>query len=311
MNKFYRLNLGLLCILAVVRYAYPRVMDRADAQPVTAGQEPMAYLVEVPETNGQADEGLPEEEVGQGQDETVAQAEEAGIAESSPVDETSPLDEPEVAPVPTLTSRTMLFSMADTTVFSDKKHRVYSVPGSYLENFPDVQDVQYPAARKWGIQPMANRTELARHKKDLVYIGANPYIHLDERMSNSVPYLVPRAADLLIHLGRAFADSLYAKRIPLHKFVVSSVLRTEADVARLSRGNVNATERSCHMFGTTIDINYNRYYTVSSPDGPARREVRNDSLKMVLSEVLRDARREGRCYVRYERLQPCFHITVR
>jgi len=106
-------------------------------------------------------------------------------------------------------------------------------------------------------------------------------------------------------------DSLYSKRIPLHKFLVSSVLRTESDVANLSRNNVNATQRSCHMFGTTFDISYNLYYTVSNPDGPRRREVRNDSLKMVLSEVLRDARREGRCYVRYEVKQPCFHITVR
>ncbi len=158
---------------------------------------------------------------------------------------------------------------------------------------------------------MSNRGEFEKNKDKLVYIGSNPYIHLDERMVSSIPYLVPRASELLEHLGKAFMDSLYSKRIPLHKFVVSSVLRTEADVRNLAVGNVNATERSCHMFGTTFDISYNHYYTVSHPDQPERRAVRDDSLKMVLSEVLRDARIEGRCYVRYEVKQPCFHITVR
>ena len=56
---------------------------------------------------------------------------------------------------------------------------------------------------------------------------------------------------------------------------------------------------------------YNRYKTVENPDGPPRREVRNDTLKWVLSEVLRDMRESGRCYIKYEVKQGCFHMTVR
>jgi hypothetical protein len=41
------------------------------------------------------------------------------------------------------------------------------------------------------------------------------------------------------------------------------------------------------------------------------REVRNDTLKFVLSEVLRDLREQGRCYIKYEVKQGCFHMTVR
>ena len=37
----------------------------------------------------------------------------------------------------------------------------------------------------------------------------------------------------------------------------------------------------------------------------------NDTLKWVLSEVLRDMREEGRCYIKYEVKQGCFHMTVR
>ena len=75
--------------------------------------------------------------------------------------------------------------------------------------------------------------------------------------------------------------------------------------------NHNASENSCHLHGTTFDIGYNRYKTVYDPDGPERRAVRDDTLKWVLSEVLRDMREEGRCYVKYEIKQGCFHVTVR
>ena len=50
--------------------------------------------------------------------------------------------------------------------------------------------------------------------------------------------------------------------------------------------------------------------TVYDPDGPARRSVRNDTLKWVLSEVLNDMRTNGRCLIKYEVHQGCFHITV-
>ena len=182
---------------------------------------------------------------------------------------------------------------------------------SYHDCFPDLQEVQYPAALRHGVPPVRNRDEAEHRKKDLLYVGFNPYYRMDPAMSRSIPYLVPRASALLEHIGRRFLDSLAVKQIPLHTIIVTSVLRTEEDVARLRRINGNASEQSCHRFGTTFDISYNRYHTVSPPNEPERRAVRNDTLKFILSEVLRDARDEGRCYVKYEVKQGCFHITVR
>ncbi len=189
-------------------------------------------------------------------------------------------------------------------------HPIRSVP-SYNAAFPDVQDVQIIAARKWGVKPVKNRRQAEERKSELVYVGANPYYDIDPAMRSSIPYLVPRASDLLHDIGRNFLDSLYVKGVPLHKLIISSVLRTEDDVARLLRQNGNASEQSCHRFGTTFDICYNRYTTVSPPGGPQRRAVQNDTLKWVLSEVLRDIRQEGRCYIKHEVKQGCFHITVR
>ena len=190
-----------------------------------------------------------------------------------------------------------------------KPHRILSVP-SYKEAFPDTNAVQLVPARQWGVTPVKNRADAEARKKELVYIGSSPYYHIDP-LRQSIPYLVPRAAILLQDIGQIFFDSLYVKGVPLHRFIVTSVLRTEEDVSRLRRFNGNATENSCHLYGTTFDICYNRYETVEDPNGPPRWQVRNDTLKFVLSEVLRDMREQGRCYIKYEVKQGCFHMTVR
>lgn len=189
------------------------------------------------------------------------------------------------------------------------KNRINSVPG-FSKTFPDNNDVQLLAAKQHGVSPVEDRTDAEKRKKELVFVGASPYFYVD-RLRNSIPYLVPRAANLLNDIGRAYYDSLQIKGIPLHQVIVTSVLRSRDDIRRLRGHNGNATENSCHLYGTTFDVCYNRYKTVSDPDGAQRRAVRNDTLKWVLSEVLRDMRESGRCYVKYEVKQGCFHITAR
>ncbi|MBO4820030.1 MAG: hypothetical protein J5548_01000 [Prevotella sp.] len=181
---------------------------------------------------------------------------------------------------------------------------------SYSKTFPDSNEVQLETAKRLGVNVVRDRKEAEARKDELVYIAASPYYQVD-KLKNSIPYLIPRASVLLNDIGRNFFDSLYVKGIPLHKMVVSSVLRSQQDLDNLRKKNHNASENSCHLHGTTFDIAYNRYVTVQDPDGPSRREVANDTLKWVLSEVLRDLRTQQRCYVKYEVKQGCFHITTR
>ena len=225
------------------------------------------------------------------------------IAEEKPAAKEDPMPA-STEPIPL--SKPSKFFNADGTLV---KHRILSVP-SYKEAFPDSQSVQYASARRWGVESVQNRQEAESRKRELVFVGSNPYFFVD-KMNRSIPYLVPRAAVLLNDIGRAFFDSLQMKQVPLHKVIVTSVLRTKDDVEKLRNYNKNATENSCHLYGTTFDICYNRYKTVQDPDGPKRRQVQNDTLKWVLSEVLNDMRRNGRCYVKYEVKQGCYHITVR
>ena len=199
------------------------------------------------------------------------------------------------------------------SIFFDKngkevKHRIFSVP-HFGNTFPDQQDVQIVAASRHGVAPVQNREEAEHSKGKLVYVGSNPFFYVD-KLNNSIPYLVPRASVLLQDIGRAYFDSLQIKGIPLHKIIVTSILRTKDDVSKLRTRNGNATENSCHLYGTTFDVCYNRYKQIQTEKQP-RRQVQNDTLKWVFSEVLRDFREKNRCYIKYEVKQGCFHITVR
>lgn len=190
-----------------------------------------------------------------------------------------------------------------------QKHRIYSVP-DYDSTFPDSNQIHLATAERLGVKPIKDRIQAEKNKDKLVFVGSSPYFYV-KKLYNSIPYLVPRAAVLLEHIARTFQDSLMIKGIPLNTLIVTSLLRSEEDVAKLRKYNGNASNNSCHRYGTTFDIAYNKYKMVEDPDMPKVRPVRDDTLKYVLSEVLRDARKQGLCYVKYEKRQGCYHITTR
>ncbi len=181
-------------------------------------------------------------------------------------------------------------------------------PLDYPKVFNDSNHVQLVAARQWGVSPVKDRSDAEQRSNELVFMGSSPYYDM-AHLDSSIPYLVPHAALLLQDIGIAFTDSLLARHMPLYQMVVSSVLRSENDVARLRTKNKNATEQSCHLYATTFDINYTAFTPVGS--APPMDEAMEIKLKNVLGQVLYDMHRQGRCYVKHERLQPCFHITVR
>lgn len=289
---------AIVVLLALVRLIFPSV-----AAPRLSAEEMLndSTLVELAESKTDKETAESSALNAKVEKDSIKKAEETKkISEETE----KPLVPFKTEPIPL--SKPSKFFNADGTLV---KHRIWSV-ASYKEAFPDSQSVQYASARRWGVESVQNRQEAESRKRELVYVGSNPYYFVD-KMNRSIPYLVPRAAVLLNDIGRAFFDSLQMKQVPLHKVIVTSVLRTKDDVDKLRNYNKNATENSCHLYGTTFDICYNRYKTVQDPDGPKRRQVQNDTLKWVLSEVLNDMRRNKRCYVKYEVKQGCYHITVR
>jgi len=185
----------------------------------------------------------------------------------------------------------------------EQSHRYYAT------HFNDMQHRHMEAAKECGIpEPLKDKEEAEsmRRKYRLVEIKPCRRYEVDE-LTYSVPYLTKDAARLLKDIGKNFRDSLSSKNICPHRIIVTSLLRTDDDVKRLKKRNGNASENSVHRYATTFDISYKSF----EPIGFEWKTVDTGTLKNVLAEVLKDLRQDERCYVRYEKNQACFHITVR
>ncbi|WP_294480290.1 DUF5715 family protein [uncultured Bacteroides sp.] len=181
---------------------------------------------------------------------------------------------------------------------------------SYRRSFPDLNEKHLAVAKTIGIRPLADRDAAEDLKEMLIYITENDFYTVDS-LTHSIPYLVPKASALLDTIGSNFLDSLTAKGLNPNKVIVTSVLRTQNDVKRLRRRNGNASANSAHCFGATFDVSWKRFKKVEDSDGRPLQDVGSDTLKLVLSEVLRDLRQADKCYIKYELKQGCFHITAR
>ena len=177
--------------------------------------------------------------------------------------------------------------------------------GRLREVFNDTNDMQLPAAMAGGIDPVNDLRSAYHLKRPIQRIYSCDEFVLDS-LWMSMPYLVPRAAQLLKDIGRTFQDTVHARGGGDYRIKVTSVLRTEYSASRLRRRNRNASEQSCHRYGTTFDISWTKFDCMDTT-----RLVSLEDLKNILAEVIQDKRQQGRCYAIYERKQGCFHVTVR
>lgn len=180
--------------------------------------------------------------------------------------------------------------------------------GNYNREFNDFPDLHLASAIKNGIKPMETRDDTLLLKDKLVRLPDELELYKTYRLSHSVPFLVPSAAKLLVDIAQNFRDSLYSKELPLYKLYLTSVTRTDEDALDLFGRNINAIDNSPHRYGTTFDISWKRFYPI---DTDSVNQVLPDRLKLVLAQVLFDLKNQQRCYVKHERKQACFHITVR
>lgn len=171
--------------------------------------------------------------------------------------------------------------------------------------FKDSNYVHLEAARQLGIEPITSNSDLWHLRRPLVRIKSGKHYFVDD-LTHSLPFLVPEAADLLEDISRSWVDSMQARGGGHYRLKVTSVLRTPATVKKLRRRNRNAVDTSAHCFGTTFDISYAKFICDSIK--PPRTQ---EDMKNLLAEILYDFRSQGRCYVKFERKQGCFHITAR
>lgn len=177
--------------------------------------------------------------------------------------------------------------------------------GSFSRIFGDKNSKHIAAAQSVGVAPKNSREEVERDTQHFKHITTNKNYSVDS-LTHSIPYLVPKAEELLSDIGEAFIDSLSQRGSGGYRVIITSVLRVENDVKRLQRRNVNAISESAHCYGTTFDMAYTRFDNYDKTYFTS-----NYDLKLLLSEVLKEFQDNNRCYVKYEVKQGCFHITTR
>lgn len=187
------------------------------------------------------------------------------------------------------------------------KSKFYYMKASpYEQHFKDLNEKHLEAAQKIGLRPFPTRASVAERvpelmkQKKIVKIETSP-LYCVADLTSSHPYVIPKCASFLNELARRFQENSESKS----RFIVSSVTRTDEDIRRLQRGNTNSTQTSAHRYATTIDIAYARYEI--DPEKP----IMTPELRVALAQVLRQMQEEGRCYVKHEKKQYCYHITVR
>lgn len=183
--------------------------------------------------------------------------------------------------------------------------RTRHFPIYFGKMFADSNYIHLDVARKIGIETVDSPLKAWHVRRPMVKITSCAEYYVDT-LTHSLPYLVPEAADLVHDIGRRFIDSLSARGGGEYRIRLTSLLRTGSTVKRLRRVNINASENSAHCHGTTFDVAYNKFIC----DGTNHPRTAVD-LKNLLAEIIENLRNEGRCYVKYERKQGCFHITAR
>ena len=183
---------------------------------------------------------------------------------------------------------------------------------NYASLFNDQNEVQLKSAAQFGIkQPLKNRDAADDVKDGLIRIRDNSHYTI-AKLTHSIPYLTDGAAELLDMIGKNFLDSLESKGLNPNKIIVTSVLRTQEDIKKLQKsGNPNAVKNSAHCYATTFDIAYAYYDKTWFKNFRFCESVEPETLKKLLGEVLRDLRKQKKCYVKYEVKQRCFHITTK
>lgn len=170
----------------------------------------------------------------------------------------------------------------------------------------DLNPVQLATAQELGITPAETRHDLEKQLDTLVNIADGDDYRVDY-MEHSMPYLTHGAAQLLSDIGKRFQQRLKEGGYREHRIIVTSALRTIEDQTKLSKSNANAAKQSAHCYATTFDITYTRFYR---PTGDGA-DIDTKQLANVLGATLKELRDAGRCYVKYEVRQHCFHITSR
>jgi hypothetical protein len=154
------------------------------------------------------------------------------------------------------------------------------------------------AYRKEGIQPQKSFEDIEKlHKKGvLVELKENELFFISD-LEHSRPYLLKKACTFLNELGMRYKENCDKNALEYKRFKISSITRSVQSVKNLRKVNSVAIKDSPHLRGKTFDISYAHF-------GEYKAQLTQ------FIKALNEARKEGKCYVKYEQSTGCLHITA-
>lgn len=174
-----------------------------------------------------------------------------------------------------------------------------------MYRFEDYNGEHLTHAKSIGIAPLDSVDQIGKEKVHLLKLRTCRHYRIAQ-LSYSHLYLIPEASQLLEDIGRNFQQRLRSSGYHPHRIVVTSLLRTKADIVRLRKVNINSVVNSAHLYGTTFDISYANF----APWLGRGKVSSKDELARALGEALQELRSRGRCCIKYEHSTNCYHITV-
>ncbi len=85
------------------------------------------------------------------------------------------------------------------------------------------------------------------------------------------------------------------------------MVRSVQSQKKLAKGNVNAASKSAHLYGSTFDIAYKKFRSVSNSIG---KKPSQKILEQTLEKTLVELKNKGLLVGIKEYRQPCYHITA-
>ncbi|MFN5318649.1 MAG: DUF5715 family protein [Bacteroidia bacterium] len=154
------------------------------------------------------------------------------------------------------------------------------------------------AYRKDGIQPQKSLEDLDKLNENgiLEEVENNDFFFV-ANLEHSRPFLLAKAYIFLNDLGMRYKENCDKNQLEYKSFKITSLTRSIESVNKLQKVNTVAIEDSPHLRGKTFDISYAHF-------GEHTAQLTQ------FIKALNEAKKEGKCYVKYEQSTGCLHITA-
>lgn len=188
-------------------------------------------------------------------------------------------------------------------IFSDSEpdfehsKNVVTTYRSLIKN--DPYNLQVAVGKRLTGKPFQNSesVEKAEREGKISAVRNSKGVIIDD-LTHSIPYLHPKAAQILIQIGKEFNSLTDGDNL-----IVTSLTRPIDNQKALTKTNPNASPNtSTHSYGVSFDIAYTKFN---------RKRQYNHDAHRAIDEILKRLQKEKKIFVIREKLSACYHITVR